>query len=79
MLPDEEWLVTDSDSEEEMLQGDETPDTDDPSATRLPRSQTEPAIGTAGSPATPSRLSRYGTYFHHPERRRQPIPGAFPH
>ncbi|KAJ6460924.1 hypothetical protein C8R45DRAFT_1220848 [Mycena sanguinolenta] len=31
-----------------------------------------------GSPNTPSRLSRYGTYFHHPERRRQVIPGAFP-
>ncbi|KAF8661641.1 hypothetical protein AX16_001283 [Volvariella volvacea WC 439] len=38
------------------------------------------------SPATaggllmsPSRASRYGTYFHHPERRRQlHIPGAFP-
>lgn len=25
-----------------------------------------------------SRISRYGTYFHHPERRRQNIPGAFP-
>ncbi|KAJ7856674.1 hypothetical protein B0H14DRAFT_3085289 [Mycena olivaceomarginata] len=30
------------------------------------------------SPTTPSRLSRYGTYFHHPERRRQVVPGAFP-
>ncbi|THU93310.1 DUF221-domain-containing protein [Dendrothele bispora CBS 962.96] len=28
--------------------------------------------------ASPSRLSRYGTYFHHPERRRMAIPGAFP-
>ncbi|KAL1713458.1 hypothetical protein EV715DRAFT_211667 [Schizophyllum commune] len=27
---------------------------------------------------TPSRTSRYGTYFHHPERRRLQIPGAFP-
>ncbi|KAJ6568448.1 hypothetical protein B0H10DRAFT_2164417 [Mycena sp. CBHHK59/15] len=32
----------------------------------------------SASPTTPSRLSRYGTYFHHPERRRQAIPGAFP-
>ncbi|KAJ7653289.1 hypothetical protein DFH06DRAFT_530882 [Mycena polygramma] len=32
----------------------------------------------SASPSTPSRLSRYGTYFHHPERRRQVIPGAFP-
>ncbi|KAH8827533.1 hypothetical protein DL96DRAFT_1599355, partial [Flagelloscypha sp. PMI_526] len=32
------------------------------------------------SASTPSRTSRYGTYFHHPERRRasQMIPGAFP-
>ncbi|KAG6885015.1 hypothetical protein C0993_006540 [Termitomyces sp. T159_Od127] len=29
-------------------------------------------------PSSPSRSSRYGTYFHHPERRRQVIPGAFP-
>ncbi|KAK7062602.1 hypothetical protein VNI00_000090 [Paramarasmius palmivorus] len=28
--------------------------------------------------ASPSRTSRYGTYFHHPERRRPAIPGAFP-
>ncbi|KAL1750539.1 hypothetical protein FB107DRAFT_223742 [Schizophyllum commune] len=27
---------------------------------------------------TPARTSRYGTYFHHPERRRLQIPGAFP-
>jgi len=30
--------------------------------------------------ASPSRMSRYGTYWHHPERRRerQSLPGAFP-
>ncbi|TEB21764.1 DUF221-domain-containing protein [Coprinellus micaceus] len=31
-----------------------------------------------GSPLNTGRQSRYGTYFHHPERRRQQIPGAFP-
>uniref|UniRef100_D8QM36 DUF221-domain-containing protein n=1 Tax=Schizophyllum commune (strain H4-8 / FGSC 9210) TaxID=578458 RepID=D8QM36_SCHCM len=31
-----------------------------------------------GEEGTPSRTSRYGTYFHHPERRRLQIPGAFP-
>ncbi|KAJ6551627.1 hypothetical protein B0H19DRAFT_1158348 [Mycena capillaripes] len=35
-------------------------------------------VPISGSPTTPSRMSRYGTYFHHPERRRQTIPGAFP-
>jgi hypothetical protein len=28
--------------------------------------------------STPTRTSRYGTYFHHPEKRKQTIPGAFP-
>ncbi|KAF8901139.1 hypothetical protein CPB84DRAFT_1708514 [Gymnopilus junonius] len=35
-----------------------------------------PSNAATGQPL--SRLSRYGTYFHHPERRRQTIPGAFP-
>ncbi|KAJ7768530.1 hypothetical protein B0H16DRAFT_1716516 [Mycena metata] len=37
-----------------------------------------PTNSPTTGPGTPSRLSRYGTYFHHPERRRQVIPGAFP-
>lgn len=72
MLPeDESWLGDDVDSEEEDY-GAEDP--------LLHRAQTEPILGGSAisSSPTPSRLSRYGTYFHHPERRRQPIPGAFP-
>lgn len=76
MLPDDEtWLVDDVDSEEEEDYG--VPDEEPP----LTRAQTEPPIlssSVLSSSPTPSRLSRYGTYFHHPERRRQPIPGAFP-
>ncbi|KAF9070665.1 hypothetical protein BDP27DRAFT_1391889 [Rhodocollybia butyracea] len=91
MMPDDEnWLGDDADSDEEEDYGlgDETP------AIRITRTQTEPALGTGSdavsededsppSPgpllaASPSRTSRYGTYFHHPERRRQTIPGAFP-
>jgi len=75
MLPeDESWLGdeddVDSDEEDYGTEG-EGP---------LQRAQTEPILpGSAiSSSPTPSRLSRYGTYFHHPERRRQPIPGAFP-
>ncbi|KAL1741606.1 hypothetical protein HDZ31DRAFT_45065 [Schizophyllum fasciatum] len=34
--------------------------------------------GDSVAEGTPSRTSRYGTYFHHPERRRLQIPGAFP-
>ncbi|KAI3616372.1 membrane protein [Moniliophthora roreri] len=33
---------------------------------------------TMTASVSPSRTSRYGTYFHHPERRRPTIPGAFP-
>ncbi|KAF7331657.1 hypothetical protein MKEN_00045400 [Mycena kentingensis (nom. inval.)] len=41
----------------------------------------ETMLGSAVSTSptrSPSRISRYSTYFHHPERRRQAIPGAFP-
>ncbi|KAF6743962.1 hypothetical protein DFP72DRAFT_931006, partial [Ephemerocybe angulata] len=34
--------------------------------------------GGEGTPLNGTRQNRYGTYFHHPERRRQQIPGAFP-
>ncbi|KAF8193023.1 hypothetical protein BJ912DRAFT_1094023 [Pholiota molesta] len=34
--------------------------------------------GAGGGGGPLARLSRYGTYFHHPERRRQTVPGAFP-
>lgn len=39
-----------------------------------------PGMAVAMGVSSPSRTSRYGTYFHHPERRRerQSIPGAFP-
>jgi len=73
VLPDDSrWLSEDSDSEE------------------LEESPTDPAgVEVAGlgsnaldvparsSPSTPSK--RFGTYYHHPEKRRQTIPGAFPH
>jgi hypothetical protein len=34
--------------------------------------------GRGPAVSTPTRTSRYGTYFHHPEKRKQTIPGAFP-
>ena len=72
MLPeDESWLGDDLDSDEEDYGAEDSHS--------LHRSQTEPILaGGSGLSASPTRLSRYGTYFHHPERRRQPIPGAFP-
>lgn len=42
----------------------------------------EDDLGVPGGADGPSpgglSKTRYGTYFHHPERRRQPVPGAFP-
>jgi calcium permeable stress-gated cation channel len=42
----------------------------------------EDGEGATGSSAIEnvggSSTTRYGTYFHHPERRRQSVPGAFP-
>jgi len=77
MLPDHDWLEEEDDDSEEQDYGTEN---------GLEQSVTESMINeeTASSPASTSpaqplsRLSRYGTYFHHPERRRQSVPGAFP-
>jgi hypothetical protein len=78
MLPDHDWLEEEEDDDsEEQDYGTEN---------ALEQSVTESMINEetasspgSASPAQPlSRLSRYGTYFHHPERRRQSVPGAFP-
>jgi len=77
MLPDHDWLEEEDDDSEEQDYGTEN---------GLEQSVTESMINeeaapspVSTSPAQPlSRLSRYGTYFHHPERRRQTVPGAFP-
>ncbi|KAK0496978.1 hypothetical protein EDD18DRAFT_182977 [Armillaria luteobubalina] len=67
MLPDDDhWMGDEIDSDEDdygAVTGDSTP--------------TETVARSQPIPMSPGR-SRYGTYFHHPERRRQPIPGAFP-
>lgn len=38
----------------------------------------ERPVSTTSTPTTPAHKKRYTTYFHHPEKRRQTIPGAFP-
>ncbi|KAG6837025.1 hypothetical protein H0H93_016232 [Arthromyces matolae] len=76
MLPENgAWLEDSVDSEEEDYGAENTGG--------LEQSITEASVAGDDEPiavpgASPSRTSRYGTYFHHPERRRQPIPGAFP-
>lgn len=74
-LPDDgEWLLQneDSDSEEGGTSREATQHEvadGEPANTRL--------VDTA--PGEPSGGARYRTYYHHPEKRRQTLPGAFPH
>ncbi|KAJ7083663.1 hypothetical protein B0H15DRAFT_850317 [Mycena belliarum] len=86
-LPDDaDWLQEDdADSDEDL--GTQIGDLENSVASLADLAAPEPngsgeetmlRAPISASPTTPSRLSRYGTYFHHPERRRQVIPGAFP-
>ncbi|KAF8066835.1 hypothetical protein FPV67DRAFT_1416983 [Lyophyllum atratum] len=76
MLPDSgDWLEEDADSDEEDL-GVENSGGLEQSITEASDPGTD--VGSPSPTASPSRTSRYGTYFHHPERRRQTVPGAFP-
>jgi len=81
VLPEEaQWMMEDIDSDSD----------DDSGAAPSTNSQNDSAGETSRAdvapeptpPAPRSTLSpskqRYGTYYHHPERRRQTIPGAFP-
>ena len=64
MLPDDsDWLGEDSDSDAEYTS----------TAENLENSNTVSALPHIRTPT-----KRYATYYHHPERRRQSIPGAFP-
>ncbi|KAF9561728.1 DUF221-domain-containing protein [Agrocybe pediades] len=77
MLPeDSEWLEEEEDSDEDDYG---TEHGLDQSITESVASDNAGGSATPASPGQPlSRLSRYRTYFHHPERRRQSVPGAFP-
>ncbi|KAF8632659.1 hypothetical protein AX17_004792 [Amanita inopinata Kibby_2008] len=90
MLPDDgNWLVEDGEisersSDEEDLpsenagpeqSGTESLLHEEMDSGRAGSSST-PLVST--SPTIPSRVSRYGTYYHHRERHRPQIPGAFP-
>ena len=64
MLPDDsDWLGGESDSDAEFLSSTENP---------------ESSNNVSALPHTRTPTKRYSTYYHHPERRRQSIPGAFP-
>lgn len=79
MLPEDgDWLVEHGDSDSEDY-GSTSGSGVSPAET--PQAADSPSEGvTSVMPvpaATPSK-ARYGTYYHHPEKRRQTIPGAFP-
>lgn len=64
VLPeDSDWLGEESDSDAEYVSSVENQENSN-TVSELPR--------------TRSPTKRYATYYHHPERRRQSIPGAFP-
>lgn len=75
MLPEgDDWLMDDDDDS-----SDEYGHTVPPSGevTRN-ASQEDLAHVSSASAVSASPKRRYGTYYHHPERRRATIPGAFP-
>jgi len=93
MLPDSgDWLEEDADSDEESYVAENNGGLDESIADLNSNgdgggASTNAIVGereedngmtTPTIPMSPTRTSRYGTYFHHPERRKQSIPGAFP-
>jgi len=88
MLPDDgDWLHPDGDADDADDDDSEEPNyegTTNGLETETESMHNEESVvdNTPSSPSQQSRPSRYGTYFHHPERaaarRRQSIPGAFP-
>lgn len=77
MLPDDgDWL------EAEEEEDDDSDEQNYGTANGLEFESILNEDSVVNAPPSPNRPSRYGTYFHHPERsaarRRQSIPGAFP-
>ena len=84
MLPDDgNWLQQAGDEADDDDSDDDEPHYEGTTTNGLETESihNEETPSAVDAPASPSRPSRYGTYFHHPERaaarRRQSIPGAF--
>ena len=78
-LPDDShWLMEDVDSDSDDSYGDH--DNGMSSSRMTEASDASGSRATSyGATATPRKKQRHGTYYHHPERRRQPITGVSPH
>jgi len=84
MLPDDgDWLQQDGDDADDDDSDDEPNYEGTTNGLETESTHNEESVVDATTPSSPSqqRPSRYGTYFHHPERaaarRRQTIPGDF--
>ncbi|THH04916.1 hypothetical protein EW145_g5182 [Phellinidium pouzarii] len=80
VLPeDAHWLMEDADSDSEEDSGSNA--TSSTLENNIAGTENADIVGTStaglDAAASPSK-PRHGTYYHHPERRRQTIPGAFP-
>jgi hypothetical protein len=73
---DSTWMVEDEDSEDDYGSMSPTPE-----IAPSPNNVSQDNLSTSRSPSTPlasPSKRRHSTYYHHPERRRQTIPGDFP-
>ncbi|KAF8496414.1 hypothetical protein F5888DRAFT_1794643 [Russula emetica] len=80
VLPDDGiWLDgAESDSEDEDGDGDGNIAGDQATQERAVSEDDQGSGSSDGQTITGLSRTRYGTYFHHPERRWQSVPGAFP-
>lgn len=80
MLPDNgDWLEEEPDSDEDIQHENAEPlDMSIIAESVVGENDENGVSSTAPVSTSPTRMSRYGTYFHHPEKRRLTIPGAFP-
>lgn len=78
VLPeDAHWLMDDIDSDSEEDYGNDRASNTGLGHNNSPLADaTSPGMSSEIISASPRQ--RHGTYFHHPERRRQNMPGAFP-
>jgi hypothetical protein len=82
MLPDDgDWLQQDGEEADDDDSDEATYEETTTNGLETESIHNEESSSVVDAPSSPSRPSRYGTYFHHPERaaarRRQSIPGAF--
>ena len=83
MLPEDgDWLQQDGDEADDDDSDDLNYEGGTTNGLETGSIHNEESSSAVDAPSSPSRPSRYGTYFHHPERaaaarRRQSIPGAF--